>query len=67
MPKILDKAVKQIKKSSPGVNPYAVATATLQKAGELKKGTNKPTRLGVQRGNMTQAQRRAHPPGKRGK
>jgi hypothetical protein len=57
MPKILDEAVKQIKKSSPGVNPYAVATATLQKAGELKPGTNKPTPKGVERGQMTRAQR----------
>jgi len=57
MPKILDKAVKEIKKSSPGVNPYAVATATLQKAGELKPGTNKATPKGVARGNMTRAQR----------
>jgi hypothetical protein len=57
MPKILDKAVKQIRKSSPGVNAYAVATASLQRAGELKKGTNKPTKLGVSRGQMTQAQR----------
>ena len=57
MPKILDKAVKEIKKNSPGVNPYAVATATLQKAGELKPGTNKATPKGVARGNMTKAQR----------
>jgi hypothetical protein len=57
LPKILDEAVKQIKKSSPGVNPYAVATATLQKAGELKPGANKPTAKGVARGKMTQAQR----------
>jgi hypothetical protein len=58
MPKILDKAVKEIKKDSPGVkNPYAVATASLQKAGDLKKGTNKPTAKGAARGNMTKAQR----------
>jgi hypothetical protein len=57
MPKILDAAVKQIKKTSPGVNPYAAATASLQKAGELKKGTNQPTAKGVKRGNMTRAQR----------
>jgi hypothetical protein len=57
MPKILDKAVKEIKKSSPGVNPYAVATASLQKAGDLKKGTNQPTKQGVARGKMTQQQR----------
>jgi hypothetical protein len=57
MPKILDKAVKEIKKNSPGVNPYAAATASLQKAGDLKKGTNKATKQGVARGNMTKAQR----------
>lgn len=57
MPKILDEAVKQIKKQSPGVNPYAVATASLQKAGDLKKGTNKPTKQGVARGQMSRAQR----------
>lgn len=62
MPKILDKAVRQIKKNSPGVNPYAAATATLQKAGELKPGTNKATPKGVARGQMTQAQRRKNPP-----
>jgi hypothetical protein len=57
MPKILDEAVKAIKKSSPEVNPYAVATATLQKAGELKPGTNKATPKGVARGQMSRAQR----------
>jgi hypothetical protein len=57
MPKILDEAVKAIKKSSPNVNPYAVATATLQKAGELKPGTNKATAKGVKRGQMSKAQR----------
>lgn len=57
LPPIMDKAVTQIKKQSPGVNPYAVASATLQKAGELKKGTNQPTSKGVHRGNMTRAQR----------
>lgn len=57
LPPIVDAAVKQIKKSSPNVNPYAVATSTLQKAGELKKGTHKPTKLGTSRGQMTRAQR----------
>jgi hypothetical protein len=57
MPKILEDAVKAIKKTSPGVNPWAVATSTLQKAGELKKGTNKPTAKGVKRGEMTRAER----------
>jgi hypothetical protein len=57
VPKILEDAVKAIKKTSPGVNPWAVATSTLQKAGELKKGTNKPTAKGVKRGEMTKAER----------
>jgi hypothetical protein len=61
MPAILEKAVKAIKKSSPGVNPWAVATSTLQKAGELKKGTNQPTKLGVKRGKMTRKERHAKP------
>jgi hypothetical protein len=64
MPKILDESVKKIKQQSPGVNPYAVATAALQKAGDLKKGTNKPTKRGVARGQMTEAQRRKTPPAK---
>jgi hypothetical protein len=57
MPKILEDAVKAIKKTSPGVNPWAVATSTLQKAGELKKGTNKATAKGGKRGEMTRAER----------
>lgn len=61
MPAILDKAVKAIKKSSPDVNPWAVGTATLQKAGELKKGTNQPTKLGTKRGKMTRKERHADP------
>lgn len=62
MPKILEDAVKQIKKSSPGVNPWAVATSTLQKAGELKKGTNKATAKGKARGEMSRAERHAKKP-----
>lgn len=61
MPKIWEDAVKQIRKSSPGVNPYAVATATLQKAGELKKGTRTATAKGIARGKMTRAQRHKNP------
>lgn len=61
MPKIWEDAVKAIKKSSPDVNPYAVATASLQKAGELKKGTREATKLGVKRGKMTRKERHAHP------
>jgi hypothetical protein len=61
MPKILDEAVKAIKKSSPGVNPWAVATSTLQKSGSLKKGSNKPTSKGIARGKMSRKQRHANP------
>jgi hypothetical protein len=62
MPKILDDAVKAIKKSSPNVNPWAVATASLQKSGSLKKGSNKPTKKGIARGNMTRAERHKSKP-----
>jgi hypothetical protein len=61
MPKIWEDAVRRIKKSSPGVNAYAVATAALQKAGELKKGTRTATAKGIKRGKMTRAQRHANP------
>lgn len=57
MPRILDKAVKAIKRSGSAANPYAVATAALQRSGSLKKGTNKPTAQGVKRGQMSSAQR----------
>ena len=36
---------------------YAISTSVLQKAGDLKKGTNKATKKGVKRGNMTASQR----------
>jgi hypothetical protein len=57
LPKLMETAVKRIKQSSPGVNPYAVASATLQKSGALKQGTNTPTKQGVKRGQMSRAQR----------
>jgi hypothetical protein len=61
MPQIWKEAVKAIRKSSPDVNPYAVATASLQKAHELKPGTREPTKLGVKRGKMSRKQRHAQP------
>jgi hypothetical protein len=61
MPAIWKDAVKAIKKSSPNVNPYAVATASLQKAGELKPGTRDATKLGVKRGKMSRKERHAQP------
>ena len=61
MPKILEDAVKAIRRTSPHVNPWAVATSTLQKSHELRKGTNQPTKLGVKRGKMSRKERHAHP------
>jgi hypothetical protein len=61
MPKIWKDAVKAIRKSSPGVNEYAVATSALQKAGELKPGTREATKLGVKRGKMSRKERHAQP------
>ena len=57
LPAIMDKAVAKIKKASPGVNPYAVASAKLQASGSLKKGTNTATKKGLTRGRMSEAQR----------
>jgi hypothetical protein len=58
MPHILDEAVKQLKKKGWGTSSaYAIGTATLQKSGSLKKGSNKPTAKGVKRGAMTRAER----------
>jgi hypothetical protein len=62
LPKIMETAVKKIKQASPGVNPYAVASSTLQKSGSLKQGTNTPTKKGVARGMKSPAWRRSHPP-----
>ena len=61
LPRLMETAVKQIKKSSPGVNPYAVASATLQKSGSLKRGTNTATAKGKMRGGKSRAWRHAHP------
>jgi hypothetical protein len=63
MPKILEDAVKQIrKKGHSKSSAYAIATSTLQKAGELRKGHNMPTEKGVKRGKMTRSQRHRTPP-----
>lgn len=61
MPKVWEDAVKAIRKASPNVNEYAVATSTLQKAGELKKGTREATKLGIKRGKMSRKERHANP------
>ena len=61
MPAIWKKAVEKIKAQSPGVNPYAVATASLQKAGDLKPGTREATKKGEMRGKRSEEWRHAHP------
>ena len=61
LPAIMEKAVKKIKAASPGVNPYAAATATLQKSGSLKPGTHTATAKGRLRGSKSEAWRKAHP------
>ena len=61
LPKLMETAVKEIKRSSPGVNPYAVASSTLQKSGSLKRGTNTATKKGLARGAKSRAWRHAHP------
>jgi hypothetical protein len=56
MPKILDRLVKQL--TAKGVkNPYAVATAQLQKSGNMKKGSQKLTDKGKKRQAMGAAGR----------
>jgi hypothetical protein len=58
----MEKTVKRIKANSPGVNPYAAASAVLQKSGSLKKGTNTATAKGRTRGSKSRAWRQANPP-----
>jgi hypothetical protein len=62
MPAILDAAVKQLKAKGWGTSSaFAIGTSALQKAGELKKGHNTPTKKGVARGAMTRAERHRNP------
>jgi hypothetical protein len=60
MPKILDRAVSRIK--ARGVkesSAYPIAVASLQKAGDLKKGSLAATAKGTKRGAMSAKQRAA--------
>jgi hypothetical protein len=58
MPKILERMVSQLKaKGKPEGQAYAIATAQMQKSGNLKKGTQEATAKGKRRGEMTPAQR----------
>ena len=62
MPKILDQAVKEIRKKGASKSAaFAIATSTLQKAGELKAGTRTATTKGTKRGNMSKSERHAKP------
>lgn len=63
MPGLLDDAVNRI--AARGVatkNAWPIAVAAMQKAGNLRKGSVKPTKQGIARGKMTPQQRRANPP-----
>jgi len=58
MPAILDRLVKQLQaKGHSKSSAYAIATKSLQKSGNLKKGSNKATAKGKKRGKMTPGQR----------
>jgi hypothetical protein len=66
VPKILEKAVSRIKAGGvPTKSAWPMAVASQQKAGNIKPGTLQATKQGVARGQMTQAQRQANPPGKK--
>ncbi len=58
MPAILERLVKQLQaKGYQKSSAFAIATSSLQKHGELKKGTQKATAKGLRRGKMTPSER----------
>jgi hypothetical protein len=58
MPKILERLVGQLEaKGHNKASSFAIATHALQKSGNLKPGTQKPTAKGVKRGAMTPEER----------
>lgn len=58
MPAILDRLVKQLKaKGKSKQAAYAIATSSLQRAGDLKKGSTEATAKGQKRGAMTPGER----------
>lgn len=58
MPKILDRLVSQLQaKGKSKSAAYAIAVSALQKSGNLKKGSDKPTAKGIKRGEMTPGER----------
>lgn len=57
-PKILERLIKQLKAKGYSMgSAHAIAVSSLQKSGNLKKGSTTPTAKGTKRGNMTPAQR----------
>ena len=58
MPKILDRLVSQLMdKGHSKSAAYAIATKSLQRSGNLKKGTQKATKKGKIQGKKTPSQR----------
>lgn len=58
MPAILERLVSQLRaKGKSKSSAYAIATATLQRSGNLKPGTQEATAKGKRRGAMTPAAR----------
>ena len=58
MPAILDRLIRQLKaKGHSNRAARAIAVKALQRSGNLKKGSTKPTAKGVKRGKMTPGQR----------
>jgi hypothetical protein len=59
----LDKAVSRIKgRGVPTKSAWPIAVASLQKAGDLKKGSVKATAKGAARNKTSRAQRQKSPP-----
>ena len=60
MPAILDRLVSQLEaKGKPKDVAFAIATKSLQNAGDLKPGTQEATTKGIARGSMTPGARAA--------
>lgn len=58
MPAILERLVSQLRAKGKSKDAaFAIATASLQRSGNLKKGTNKATSKGERRGKMTPSER----------
>lgn len=68
MPAILERLVSQLRaKGYAQQSAFAIATKSLQKAGDLKKGSAEPTAKGTKRGAMSPSERAKDRASKRGK